>query len=184
MITLSEEMTKYRSMLNESKECDHTSAWHKEGKDCSMCGAKSKIGSRNGAAEPDDLEESKQISEKWDTNYETPKSKKGMFKGRTKASLKKQLKGLKNNPNKTDALKTKEKEINFALRAKNKFGTAESYIPGPFSKNGSVAKKLAENKSEAGECDECGVDIDRGTLCAACKKKNTKDKSPKFKDKE
>jgi hypothetical protein len=65
------------------------------------------------------------LLEAWDTNYETPKSKRGMFKGRSKESLKAELETLKKNPNKTDALKTKEHELEFALRAKNNFGKVE-----------------------------------------------------------
>lgn len=62
------------------------------------------------------------VNEAWDKKMDTPKSKKGMFKGRTKASLKSELEKLKKNKNKTEALKTKEHELEFALRAKNKFG--------------------------------------------------------------
>ncbi len=65
------------------------------------------------------------LLEAWDNGYETPKSKRGMFKGRTKESLKAELEKLKNNPNKTAALKTKEHELEFALRAKNDFGNID-----------------------------------------------------------
>ncbi len=63
----------------------------------------------------------KKISEKWDTDYETPKSKKGMFKGKNKADLEKQLSTLKKSgPHKKGSPEyTKEKELNFALRAKS-----------------------------------------------------------------
>ena len=63
-------------------------------------------------------------------------SKKGMFKGVTKAELekrlttaKKQSKKLHDNDEKEPAaLKTKIKELEFALRAKNKFGKVNETI--------------------------------------------------------
>jgi len=66
-----------------------------------------------------------QMTEAWDTTMNTPKSKKGMFKGKTLAALKAELAKLKKNPNKTEALKTKEHELTFAIRAKqkDKFGS-------------------------------------------------------------
>ena len=54
-----------------------------------------------------------QINEKWGTDYQTPKSKRGMFKGRSLASLEKQAK---------TAHGTKAKQVNFAIRAKKAHG--------------------------------------------------------------
>ncbi len=63
------------------------------------------------------------LNEKWEKEYKTPASKKGMFKGRTKASLRKELARLKKSgPHKKGSPEyKKEKELMFALRAKNKF---------------------------------------------------------------
>ena len=58
------------------------------------------------------------VSEKWNTDYETPKSKRGMFKGRSKESLEKELNRLKAKKTKTEADKTKEHQLVFALRSK------------------------------------------------------------------
>ena len=62
------------------------------------------------------------LNEKWEVEYKVPASKKGKFKGRTKASLKKELARLKKSgPHKKGSAEyTKEKELMFALRAKNK----------------------------------------------------------------
>jgi hypothetical protein len=64
----------------------------------------------------------------------TPKSKKGMFKGKTKeelkamaAATKKKMKSHEDKGEKVpEALRSKMAEINFALRAKNDWGKAES----------------------------------------------------------
>jgi hypothetical protein len=77
-----------------------------------------------------DLEDEKvtdggqKVSEKWDTDYKTPKSKKGMFDGRTKESLEEELSKLKaSGPHKEGSSEfTKMKELQFALRSKNDFG--------------------------------------------------------------
>ncbi len=67
------------------------------------------------------------VKEAWDAEMHTPESKKGMFKGRTKDSLKSELASLKKSgPHKEGSAEaTKEKELDFALRAKNNFGSAE-----------------------------------------------------------
>lgn len=67
----------------------------------------------------------------------TPKSKKGMFKGKTKEELRAMAtatkKKMKSHEDKgesvPEALKSKMAEINFALRAKNDWGKAESKEP-------------------------------------------------------
>jgi hypothetical protein len=57
---------------------------------------------------------------KWDTEYKTPESKKGMFEGRSEESLQSELNKLrKSGPHKKGSAEyTKEKELMFALRAK------------------------------------------------------------------
>jgi hypothetical protein len=65
--------------------------------------------------------EEEELDEKWATDYETPASRKGMFKGRDKASIEKELTSLKKSgPHKKgSAAFTKEKELQFAKRAKS-----------------------------------------------------------------
>jgi len=60
------------------------------------------------------------LSEAWDSKTETPKSKKGMWNSWTLAELKAELKKLKDTKKKTEALKTREKQVMFAIRAKQK----------------------------------------------------------------
>jgi len=77
-----------------------------------------------------DYHETHKVKESWDTKMDTPESKKGMFKGRTKASLRSQLSKAKarskklHDADKTEpeSLKKEIKRLEFALRAKNKFG--------------------------------------------------------------
>ena len=61
------------------------------------------------------------LNEKWKEEVTIPDSKKGMFKGRTKASLQSELNKLKaSGPHhKGSAGYTKQKELNFAIRAKS-----------------------------------------------------------------
>jgi hypothetical protein len=61
----------------------------------------------------------KSESKKW---IKTDPSKKGMFKGRSLESLKAELEKLKKTTNKTEALKKKEHELMFAIRAKKGHG--------------------------------------------------------------
>ena len=77
------------------------------------------------------------LSEKWNTKMDTPKNKVGMFKGKTKAELRASLDKLKKESKKyhdedrkePESLKTKIKELEFALRAKNSFGkVSESFL--------------------------------------------------------
>jgi len=67
------------------------------------------------------MEESEQITEKWGKEAELNPKKKGMFKGKTKADLKKQLSNLKKSgPHEKGSKEyTKQKELNFAIRAKS-----------------------------------------------------------------
>jgi hypothetical protein len=75
-------------------------------------------------------EAGKEVNEAWDKEMKTPESKKGMFKGKTKAELRSELSAAKERSKKLhdadkpepESLKTKIKELEFALRAKNKFG--------------------------------------------------------------
>jgi len=62
------------------------------------------------------------VAEKWDVDMKTPPAKKGMFKGKTKEQLEKQLAALKKKgPHKKDSPEyTKMKELQFAIRAKKK----------------------------------------------------------------
>jgi hypothetical protein len=77
------------------------------------------------------LENYDTISEAWDTKMNTDKKDKGMFKNKTKAELKSELEKLKKNPNKSAAHKKKEKQLMFALRAKNKFGKINENVNYP-----------------------------------------------------
>lgn len=67
------------------------------------------------------VSENKQLDEKWGKEAELSPSKKGMFKGKTKADLEKQLSNLKKTgPHEKGSKEyTKEKELNFAIRAKS-----------------------------------------------------------------
>jgi Protein of unknwon function (DUF3008) len=79
------------------------------------------------SAEDKALEESIRIVEKWGNDYETPKSKKGMFKGKSKAELEKQYNNLKKSgPHKKGSAEyTKMKELGFAIRAKGDWGKVD-----------------------------------------------------------
>jgi len=93
---------------------------------------------------PEEFGSSDEMFEAWDKKMKTPESKKGMFKGRTKESLKSELSKCKSRSKKLhdedkkepESLKTKIKELEFALRAKNKFGKVNEsenlteWIPG------------------------------------------------------
>lgn len=61
-----------------------------------------------------------QISEAWDTDYETPESEKGKYKGKTIAELKKMKAALMKKEKRTKAEQGKVAELNFAIRAKQK----------------------------------------------------------------
>lgn len=62
------------------------------------------------------------LNEKWDTKYETPKSKKGMWDGWSKEKLEKEYNKLKKSgPHKKGSKEfTRMKEVAFAIRAKKK----------------------------------------------------------------
>jgi hypothetical protein len=142
-----DEFRKFRMLVEAAdkmaeKPCKHTSAWHKEDKKCSICGEKSK------------LHHEDKLDEAWGTKMHTAAKDKGMFKGRTLASLKTELKKLKANPKKTEALKKKEKQVEFAIRAKqkDKFGKIKESVG-----NVLTLKKL-KNPQECGICfDENGI---------------------------
>jgi hypothetical protein len=56
------------------------------------------------------------LNEKWDEDVEVEKT--GEYADKTIEELEKELEKLKKDPNKTEVLKKKEHQINFALRAK------------------------------------------------------------------
>ncbi len=97
------------------------------------------------------------VSESWDKKMNTPASKKGMFKGKTKAELRSELSSKKAQSKKLhdagkkepESLKTKIKELEFALRAKNKFG------------------KVNESEDCDCDCDNC---TDKNCKCKCHKK--------------
>jgi len=60
----------------------------------------------------------------WKTKMHTPESAKGMFDGRTKASLRSEQARLRSKETRTAAEQKRLRRVNFALRAKNKFGPA------------------------------------------------------------
>ena len=61
----------------------------------------------------------------WKTKMHTPESAKGMFDGRTKASLRAEQSRLRAKKTRTAAEQKRLKRVNFALRAKNGFGEAK-----------------------------------------------------------
>jgi hypothetical protein len=64
------------------------------------------------------------LSEKWDSDYETPKSKQGMWDGWSKADLEQERSKLRNKDDRSEAESTRLKQVNFALRAKSDWGKA------------------------------------------------------------
>ena len=78
----------------------------------------------------------KEVKEAWNKEMKTPESKKGMFKGKTKAELRAELNKAKDRSKtlhkadkpEPESLKTKIKELEFALRAKNKFGKVSESV--------------------------------------------------------
>ena len=64
------------------------------------------------------------IEEKWDTDYQTPKSERGKYKGKSQEELKSMLSNLKKSgPHKKGSAEYgKMRELQFALRAKHDFG--------------------------------------------------------------
>lgn len=61
----------------------------------------------------------------WNRKMNTPESAKGMFKGRTKASLRKEQSSLRSKDGRSAAEQKRLRRVNFALRAKNDFGKAK-----------------------------------------------------------
>lgn len=64
----------------------------------------------------------KPLGEEWDTEYETPERKKGMWDGWSKERLQKRRNALRAKDERSDAESTELKQINFALRAKSGWG--------------------------------------------------------------
>lgn len=60
----------------------------------------------------------------WNRKMHTPKSAVGMFDGKTKADLRKTQSRLRSKETRTAAEQKFLRRVNFALRAKNKFGKA------------------------------------------------------------
>lgn len=60
----------------------------------------------------------------WNTKMNTPKSAVGMFEGKTKAELRKTQSRLRDKETRTAAEQKLLRRVNFALRAKNRFGKA------------------------------------------------------------
>ncbi len=60
----------------------------------------------------------------WNRKMNTPESAKGMFDGRTKESLRSEQSRLRAKETRTAAEQKRLRRVNFALRAKNKFGKA------------------------------------------------------------
>lgn len=61
----------------------------------------------------------------WKRKMHTPESAKGMFDGRTKASLRAEQSRLRSKDKRTAVESKRLKRVNFALRAKNGFGKAK-----------------------------------------------------------
>ncbi len=61
----------------------------------------------------------------WNKKMHTPESAKGMFDGRTKESLRSEQSRLRSKESRTAAEQKRLRRVNFALRAKNKFGPAK-----------------------------------------------------------
>lgn len=61
----------------------------------------------------------------WGKKMHTPASARGMFDGRTKASLRSEQARLRSKKTRTAAESKRLRRVNFALRAKNSFGKAK-----------------------------------------------------------
>ena len=61
----------------------------------------------------------------WKRKMHTPESAKGMFDGRSKESLRAEQSRLRSKEKRTAAEQKRLRRVNFALRAKNKFGKAK-----------------------------------------------------------
>ena len=76
------------------------------------------------AALHDYLKEQGEEEMSWGKKMHTPESAKGMFDGRTKASLRAEQSRLRSKETRTAAEQKRLRRVNFALRAKNDFGKA------------------------------------------------------------
>ena len=77
------------------------------------------------AALHDYLKEQGEEGMSWGKKMHTPESAKGMFDGRTKASLRAEQSRLRSKETRTAAEQKRLRRVNFALRAKNDFGKAK-----------------------------------------------------------
>jgi hypothetical protein len=111
-----------------------------------------------------------ELTESWDTKMDTKEKDKGMFKGKTLAELKAELKKCKETPKKTEALKKKEHQLEFAIRAKQK------------NKWGKIKESIEKHKHTCPECDDtltCNnpkdcPGIGKNALCGSCSKPTKK----------
>lgn len=92
-----------------------------EGEESEESGEESEEETGEESGEETGEEETEQLDEKWNKKNVVHPSKKGMFKGKTKAELEKQLAALKaRGPHKKGSKEyTKMQELNFAIRAKS-----------------------------------------------------------------
>lgn len=93
------------------------------------------------------------VDEAWDTNYQTPENKKGMWDGWSESDLKAEYDKLKAKENKSDAETTRMKEVGFALRAKHDWGKVESVQEAEMSdaqmkKREEIVKSMKEKEAE------------------------------------
>jgi hypothetical protein len=105
------------------------------------------------------------VKEAWDNKLHTKEKDKGMWEGWTLAELKAELKKLKDNPKKTESLKKREKQVTFAIRAKqkNKWGN------------------IKESQLSVKKCKNCGDECKPGdTFCSKeCRKEYVSTKGKK-----
>ena len=78
----------------------------------------------NGAGRVQGLQKARRVMA-WGKKMHTPESAKGMFDGRTKAPLRAEQSRLRAKETRTAAEQKRLRRVNFALRAKNKFGKAK-----------------------------------------------------------
>ncbi len=125
-----EKREQYRNLAKQLKKsgADATTAFQKGGEELGIF-KKDLRSTKEDAAENIPNEES--LEEKWGGDYSTPEARKGMFKGKTEADLKKQLSNLKKTgPHEKGSKEyTKMKQLQFAIRAKSGWGkVAESVM--------------------------------------------------------
>ncbi len=122
-------------------------------------------GKKMGEDAAENIPNEESLEEKWGGDYSTPEARKGMFKGKTEADLKKQLSNLKKTgPHEKGSKEyTKMKQLQFAIRAKSGWGkVAEEQVDESHSNRDSdkqwfddindwkaAVKKIAYDKFEA-----------------------------------